>query len=212
MPRPEVVNLIGASTLVNNETNKQDVVHAITAVAASNVKDQFAFWEQELLKSSNFAHAIIHDKIVVIDAYTDNPTVITGSHNLGYKASYSNDENMLIISGDKQLAEAYSVHVMDVYDHYRWRYLLQTTPNIKDAFHGLKTTDKWQDFYFNKGNLTTLGSNTAGPAGTKKKLVKKAPVKKKPVKKAAPKKAKKRAAVRKKQARNKPVNNLFFIQ
>ena len=149
------------TTLVANEKRTQDVVEAVTAVAASNVKDQFAFWEAELLKSSNFAHAIIHDKIVVIDAYTDHPVVITGSHNMGYKASYSNDENMLIMSGDRKLAEAYSVHIMDIYDHYRWRYILQTTPDIKDAFHGLKTTDKWQDYYFNKTNLTALGSDAA---------------------------------------------------
>jgi phosphatidylserine/phosphatidylglycerophosphate/cardiolipin synthase-like enzyme len=71
------------------------------------------------LKSAG--HAIIHDKIVVIDPLLDSCAVITGSHNLGLKASYENDENMLIVKGNKPLAEAYMVHVLDVYDHYWWR-------------------------------------------------------------------------------------------
>lgn len=35
-------------------------------VAAAAVNDQFGYWEKELLKSGPSAHAIIHDKIVVI--------------------------------------------------------------------------------------------------------------------------------------------------
>jgi len=57
----------------------------------------------------------------VIDPRLDDCHVILGSHNLGFKASYSNDENMLIISGNRALAEAYAVHILDVYDHYRFR-------------------------------------------------------------------------------------------
>ncbi|PZQ65689.1 MAG: hypothetical protein DI570_00890 [Phenylobacterium zucineum] len=65
--------------------------------------------------------AIIHDKFCVIDPLSDDCSVILGSHNLGFKASYANDENMVIVSGDRALAEAYAVHVLDVYDHYRFR-------------------------------------------------------------------------------------------
>lgn len=65
--------------------------------------------------------AIIHDKIVVIDPLSTDCSVILGSHNLGYKASYSNDENMVIVTGHRELAMAYVVHVLDVYDHYRFR-------------------------------------------------------------------------------------------
>jgi phosphatidylserine/phosphatidylglycerophosphate/cardiolipin synthase-like enzyme len=66
--------------------------------------------------------AIIHDKILVIDPLDPVKCVVAfGSHNLGYKASYSNDENLVIVRGHKPLAEAYAVHVLDVYDHYRFR-------------------------------------------------------------------------------------------
>jgi phosphatidylserine/phosphatidylglycerophosphate/cardiolipin synthase-like enzyme len=66
--------------------------------------------------------AIIHDKILVIDPLDPvNCVVAFGSHNLGYKASYSNDENLVIVKGHADLALAYAVHVLDVYDHYRFR-------------------------------------------------------------------------------------------
>jgi len=115
-------------------------------VAAAAIDDQFGYWEKELLKSGPSAHAIIHDKIVVIDPFSENCAVITGSHNLGYRASYNNDENMLIIRGDRKLAEAYATHVMDIYDHYRWRFMLQQKHAA--AWNGLATDDSWQDKYF----------------------------------------------------------------
>lgn len=105
-----------------------------TVVAATAINDQFAFWQKELLKSSPQAHAIIHDKIVVIDPLSPDCVVITGSHNLGCRASYNNDENMLI-RGNRALAESYTAHVMDVYDHYRFRYKLQTQKS--KAWQGL---------------------------------------------------------------------------
>ena len=59
-------------------------------------------------------HAIIHDKIIVIDPLDrEKCTVITGSHNLGHKASYDNDENLLIIRGNRSLAVSYAVHVIE---------------------------------------------------------------------------------------------------
>jgi phosphatidylserine/phosphatidylglycerophosphate/cardiolipin synthase-like enzyme len=129
--------------LFHRSTQKAD-----TVVAASALNDQFAYWQKELKKSSPGAHAIIHDKIVVIDPLSADCVVITGSHNLGYRASYANDENLLIISGNRKLAEMYAVHVMDIYDHYRWRYLIEKNQGKKKAFYGLEENDTWQDKYF----------------------------------------------------------------
>lgn len=121
-------------------------------VPATAICDQFSVWEHELLSAG---HAIIHDKIVVVDPFTDDCVVITGSHNLGYTASYANDENMLIIRGHRGLAEAYTTHVMDVYEHYRWRYLIQKQ-GAKKAFSHLKSNDSWQDKYFDDSNSKEL--------------------------------------------------------
>ena len=76
-------------------------------------------WQKEIL---NAGFAIIHDKVMVIDPFSKDCVVITGSHNLGYKASFDNDENLVIIKGNKKLALAYATHVLDVYDHFSFRY------------------------------------------------------------------------------------------
>jgi phosphatidylserine/phosphatidylglycerophosphate/cardiolipin synthase-like enzyme len=79
-----------------------------------------------------------------------------GSHNLGYKASYSNDENLCIIRGNRAMAEAYTAHVLDVVNHYNWRNKLaedkQKGKDYKSAFTDLDETDKWQNKYF-QGSL-----------------------------------------------------------
>jgi phosphatidylserine/phosphatidylglycerophosphate/cardiolipin synthase-like enzyme len=119
-------------------------------VAASAINDQFGFWVKELLKSGPQAHAIVHSKIVVIDHMTPDCVVITGSHKLGYQASYNNDENMLIVRGHQELARVYAVNVLDVYDHYRFRYFVNNKG--KQAFSGLETSDGWQNKYFDPSN------------------------------------------------------------
>ena len=108
-------------------------------------------WQKELL---NAGYAITHDKIVVIDPFSDDCIVTTGSHNLGYQASYNNDENLLMIKGNKQLAMAYATHVLDVYDHFSWRWTLKHGTSV-DA--NLKTKpDDWLSWYFDaQGNIKT---------------------------------------------------------
>src|SRR5262249_39386006 len=128
---PDTINLI-------HKPNEDPVV-----VSASALKDNLAYFEKELLSAGN---AIIHDKIVVVDPLSPDCVVIMGSHNLGYRASYCNDENLLIIRGNQDLARAYAVHVLDVYDHYRFRYLQQHRHAKFSGF--LSTTDNWQNKYF----------------------------------------------------------------
>ncbi|WP_315725070.1 MULTISPECIES: phospholipase D-like domain-containing protein [unclassified Bradyrhizobium] len=111
-------------------------------VPAGAVQDAFGKWEKELAK---YGFAIIHNKIVVIDPFSDDCVVVTGSHNLGFRASHNNDENMLIIRGHRGLAEAYACHVLDLYDHYAWRFLLKEHPEIFGK--PLQSDDSWQDRY-----------------------------------------------------------------
>ncbi|MGY4306443.1 phosphatidylserine/phosphatidylglycerophosphate/cardiolipin synthase-like enzyme [Bradyrhizobium sp. USDA 4369] len=111
-------------------------------VPAGAVQDAFGKWEKELAK---YGFAIIHNKIVVIDPFSDDCVVVTGSHNLGFRASHNNDENMLIIRGHRGLAEAYACHVLDLYDHYAWRFLLKEHPEIFGK--PLQGDDGWQDRY-----------------------------------------------------------------
>ena len=98
------------------------------------------------MEASPGAQAIIHDKIVVVDPFSSNCAVITGSHNLGYRASYNNDENLLIITGNRALAIAYAAHVLDGYDYYHWRFKLKT--DKANAWIWFVNNDSGQDEYF----------------------------------------------------------------
>jgi phosphatidylserine/phosphatidylglycerophosphate/cardiolipin synthase-like enzyme len=112
-------------------------------IPAVGIKDPVGLWETEL-NSAGFA--ITHSKFVVIDPFSDGCVVVTGSHNLGYQASYNNDENMAIIKGNRGLAEAYAANALDIYDHYAWRWWLAKNPAT--AWTSLKADDTWQNSYF----------------------------------------------------------------
>jgi phosphatidylserine/phosphatidylglycerophosphate/cardiolipin synthase-like enzyme len=144
------------ATSVYNDSLLENPNTLITGIAG--VPDQFSFWEAELAK---LGHAVIHDKVLVIDPFTDGALVATGSHNLGFKASYSNDENLCLIRGNADLAHAYTAHVLDIVNHYNWRYNLG--PRQQDAaaapgrsrprrFEHLDKTPGWQAKYF-RGNF-----------------------------------------------------------
>lgn len=65
------------------------------------------FWQPELLKLPR-THAMVHSKVVVIDPYGAKPVVMTASHNMGPKASGVNDENLILIEGNRDLASQYA--------------------------------------------------------------------------------------------------------
>ncbi|CAN5132709.1 phospholipase D-like domain-containing protein [soil metagenome] len=131
----------------------------VSIVRASKIDDRNLLGDfgAEQLTARGSIGAIIHDKLVVIDPRLDDCHVILGSHNLGFKASYSNDENMLIVSGNRPLAEAYAVHILDVYDHYRFRAIeTERKRKGKKGWSGfLETEADWQDGYVahEKGEL-----------------------------------------------------------
>ena len=133
----------------------------VLMIRAAAISDMIGDLQKELLTAGT---AIIHDKIVVIDPLSEaDCMVVMGSHNLGFKASYANDENMLIIRGNRALAIAYAVHVMDVYDHYRFRaieaqntreaMLAGKTPKRETHKGFLLTDDSWQDPYNKDGQV-----------------------------------------------------------
>jgi PLD-like domain len=123
----------------------------VSIVRAARIDDRSVLGDLgvEQLTAHGAVGAIIHDKILVIDPRLPECTVVLGSHNLGFKASYSNDENMVIITGDQELATAYAVHILDVYDHYRFRAIESELKRTgKKGWSGfLDTSDRWQKGY-----------------------------------------------------------------
>lgn len=95
---------------------------------------------------------LVHTKLVVVDFTSDAPTVISGSHNLSGAASTSNDENFMVIRGDADIADAYGVELMRLYDHYRFRWVAKQE---KSGAPALALTDEWTGDYFGGDALKT---------------------------------------------------------
>jgi phosphatidylserine/phosphatidylglycerophosphate/cardiolipin synthase-like enzyme len=136
------VTVVGDQGKPKKQGEGNGIDYRAIAAGAVTSGDKPGGWEAELAK---YGFAIIHGKIVVIDPFSDDCVVVTGSHNLGFRASHNNDENMVIIHGHRGLAEAYACNVLDVYDHYAWRFLLKEHPT--EFGKPLEGDDKWQERY-----------------------------------------------------------------
>jgi phosphatidylserine/phosphatidylglycerophosphate/cardiolipin synthase-like enzyme len=108
------------------------------------------FWQKELKKLPG-TFAMVHSKVVLVDPFSNSPVLITGSHNLGPKASEKNDENLLIIRNAPGLAAAYAANIMAIYNQYRWRFRRDVQPANKQ-WKGLWDNDKWQHGYLKSGS------------------------------------------------------------
>lgn len=111
-------------------------------VLPAAIPGRFAYWQKEVLKLPT-AHAMVHSKVVIVDPYGPNPVVMTGSHNMGPKASGVNDENLVIITGNGDLASQYAGKIMEIYAQYRWRQSVQKQGGAP-KWTGLANDDNWQ--------------------------------------------------------------------
>lgn len=114
--------------------------HHLEVVQPEGRPQSIAWWAAEATRkqfTANIGYAIVHSKVLVVDPLSSQPTVVTGSHNFSESASGENDENFLVVRGDRALAEAYVVNVYSAWRHYRAR-VAQGLP-----WDGLKKDDSW---------------------------------------------------------------------
>ncbi|HYZ48965.1 MAG TPA: phospholipase D-like domain-containing protein [Sphingomonas sp.] len=111
-------------------------------VLPAAIPGHLKFWQPELLKLPR-AHAMVHSKVIVIDPYGAKPIVMTGSHNMGPKASGVNDENLIFIEGNRELASQYAGKIMEIYSQYRWRSSVQAADGAP-KWQGLADDAQWQ--------------------------------------------------------------------
>jgi len=125
-------------------------------------------WLRESLAKQK-GNILIHTKIIIADFTSDQPIVISGSHNLSGNASASNDENFQILhcaAGNTHVADCYGVEVMRIYDHYRFRWFLAQAAKAKSAklkIPVLDVTDGWTDPYFGGDAMSTADRQRFGP-------------------------------------------------
>ncbi len=137
----------GKNNLIFFDKGKQDPAKW-DDILPGKISQQLGFFNEE----DGAGLVTIHSKTIVIDPFTDNATVITGSNNMGPKASTKNDDNLIIVK-DKKLVEEYAVNMLAVYDHYRWRYSLSKADS---TFKGLTKDTGWMKKYLASGRGSEL--------------------------------------------------------
>jgi phosphatidylserine/phosphatidylglycerophosphate/cardiolipin synthase-like enzyme len=83
----------------------------------------------------------IHSKFLLQDPLGKDPIVVTGSANFSTASTNSNDENMLLIRGDKRVADIYFTEFNRLFFHYYFRSVQERTARALDA-EEKKTTDQ----------------------------------------------------------------------
>jgi phosphatidylserine/phosphatidylglycerophosphate/cardiolipin synthase-like enzyme len=119
-------------------------------VAPALLKKGLEGWVKEGLKGQR-GNLLVHTKAVVANFTTDNPVILSGSHNLSGAASSGNDENYLIMRGDTDLADRYGLEILRFYEHYRFRFYAKKL-KLQQA-RPLATNDGWADAYYRAGHL-----------------------------------------------------------
>jgi phosphatidylserine/phosphatidylglycerophosphate/cardiolipin synthase-like enzyme len=99
----------------------------------------------------------IHSKFLLVDPLSADPTVVTGSANFSAASTQDNDENMLVIRGDKRVADIYLTEFNRLFNHYYFRSVTEATRRRPDATAATATatadslflaeTDAWQARY-----------------------------------------------------------------
>ncbi len=93
----------------------------LVAIGSYIGSDSLHRWLRERIGKLNTHVRYIHTKYMLIDALGEDPVVISGSANFSENSVRCNDENMLIIRGDKRVADIYLGEFMRLFHHYYFR-------------------------------------------------------------------------------------------
>lgn len=97
----------------------------------------------------------VHTKIMAIDVLTDDPLVFSGSANFSPPSLLDNDENMVLIRGDRGVTDVYLTEFFRLFNHFYFRYVAQETAKRNQGDPNeivfLDEDDSWADASYTAG-------------------------------------------------------------
>jgi phosphatidylserine/phosphatidylglycerophosphate/cardiolipin synthase-like enzyme len=130
--------------------------NVVVAVGNRIVTNTFDRWLAEMSRLDPEVHVYwVHTKFMLVDPLGARPTVVTGSANFSKASTDTNDENMLVIRGDKRISDIYFGEYLRLYSHYAFRESVKIYLEKKQ--HGpvedwkpqyLTSDDSWLEPYF----------------------------------------------------------------
>ena len=135
------------------KSNDIDLKITAGAILDKEVKEK---WVKEVSSKSVAKAGIlyVHNKFFLIDPLGKDPVVLSGSGNFSKSSMIDNDENSLLIKGDKRVADIYLTEFNRLFEHFWPRYLKKMNAGKKKAAQGfekpLDETFTWFNVYFDK--------------------------------------------------------------
>lgn len=111
--------------------------------------NRFDKWVHERPSGLNQHARYIHTKYLLVDPFGEDPIIMTGSANFSDASTRDNDENMLVIRGEKAIADIYASEFFRLWNHYAFREWVASqrdTSTARPQF--LKTDDSWRNIYY----------------------------------------------------------------
>jgi phosphatidylserine/phosphatidylglycerophosphate/cardiolipin synthase-like enzyme len=133
----------------------RNLPNVVVAIGNRIVTNSFDKWVKELGKITKDPHVPwVHTKFMLVDPLGRAPLTITGSANWSPASTSTNNENMLIVNGDKRVADIYVGEFMRLHSHYAFREAVAKGWNDDEEWkpQNLIPDPSWQDEYFDEGN------------------------------------------------------------
>jgi len=148
--------------------------NVVIAIGNRIVTNSFDRWLAELSKLEPHVNVHwVHTKFMLVDPLGPRPVVVTGSANFSKASTDTNDENMLVIRGNKRIADIYFGEYLRLYTHYAFREAVKFYMDRKKSGHPedwkpqfLVNDDSWMQPYFDpndRGARNTRRAYFGGP-------------------------------------------------
>ncbi len=142
--------------LLDSRDNNQDTWSADpmvqVAVGATGNAGGLSSWATEQLTGFNEHARYLHTKILLIGPLGESPVTVSGSANFSKASTDSNDENMLVITGDSEVADVYFSEFQRIFDHFYARWWAQRLHHQAPEAHDYLTEDdSWLEPYYQAG-------------------------------------------------------------
>ena len=128
-------------------SNDRDLMITAGAILKSPVEN----WVKEISAGTNTGAGIyyVHNKFFLIDPLEAVPVVVSGSANFSKSSITKNDENTLVIKGDRRVADIYLTEFSRMFEHFWPRYLHTLPPTAAGFSKPLDEGFTWHTDYYN---------------------------------------------------------------
>jgi phosphatidylserine/phosphatidylglycerophosphate/cardiolipin synthase-like enzyme len=126
--------------------------NVIAAVGSRIQTSSLDVWVQEDANPWSRNVEYVHTKFLLIDPLGADPIVVTGSANFSDPSVKTNDENTLVIRGDKRVADIYMGEFKRLFDHHAFRETVARNHGTMPDPSPLKDTPAdWLKRHFDNG-------------------------------------------------------------